>query len=241
MKLGARVLEITGLTRHRVGTAPGTPEAASRDLPPAVRVELIQEGDHVFLYRYTATGESAGDTWHETLKEGKAQALREYRIRDSDWKILTDIWDHETIAKGPNPNGIVQGVPDSGARPGESAPEWAFRMFLKCLQTLAAEPDVLVRAYDPRVDALDEVVSDLRRFLSLSQALVETGVVPSITFDKAFRVDRKLSDMSGPKNAELWSPEALSSRKEWPEVRQMAKEALADLGYDPEPPPPLSM
>ncbi len=42
------------------------------------------------LYRYTAQGEFAGDTWHQTLEDAKAQAAAEYGEALSDWQDIPD-------------------------------------------------------------------------------------------------------------------------------------------------------
>jgi len=114
-------------------------------------------------------------------------------------------------------------------------------MFLKCLQTVAADPDAGFRAYDPRVHAIDELVNDLSHYLELSKTLIQDGVVSSDCFAKARSLDQKIDEMSSQHDVSLWTPDALQSRGEWVEVRRLAKDALTDSGYPLEPPPPLSM
>lgn len=51
-------------------------------------------------------------------------------------------------------------------------------------------------------------------------------------------LDSLLDRMSGPHNAHLWTDEALRSRPEWVEVRQMACSALTLFGWPIEASPP---
>lgn len=53
---------------------------------PAPSFVVIEEQEGAFsLLRYTRSGEFAGDTWHLTLDEAKAQAEFEYEIGACDW------------------------------------------------------------------------------------------------------------------------------------------------------------
>lgn len=52
---------------------------------PAARAEIFQDESGFFLFRYTAKEKFAGDTWHETVKDAKAQALAELSILAEDW------------------------------------------------------------------------------------------------------------------------------------------------------------
>lgn len=230
MKLKARVREITGLNIHSEGA-----------MPPADRVELVEEDGHYFLCRLTQDGCSAGDTWHETLAGAKSQAKAEYGIQDSGWKLDIQIWDHQSIAEGPQLKGTIQDVPDSGARAAESTLEWAVRMFLKHLQTLAADPEILLRAYPPQSCAVDELVNDFAHFLELSHGVVKGGLVSEGYLDKAHMVDQRITDMSERHDLTLWTHDALRTKHEWTDVRRLARQALMGMGYELEPPPPRSM
>ena len=59
-------------------------------LPTAIRVEIEQEGDGFFLFRYDSNGQFAGDTWHQSVDEAKSQAKFEYVLADSGWRRLAD-------------------------------------------------------------------------------------------------------------------------------------------------------
>lgn len=241
MKFKARVRENTGRTVHSQGTIVDGKLVHARQMPLAAWVELVEDEEHYFLYRLTLLGESAGDTWHETLKEAKAQAESEFGIQESDWKVGLQIWDREVIAKGPDLKGAVQDVPDTGAHPGENNLEWILRMLLKHLQALAADVETMLLAYPPGCGAVDELVNGFAHYLECSKAVVEEGLVGEGYLDKARLVDQKLTEMSDRHDPMLWTDDALRSKLEWVEVRRLAKEALTAMGYELEPPPPGSM
>jgi hypothetical protein len=47
-------------------------------MPRAALLILDEADGGVYLFRYAADGEFAGDTWHETLEDAKHQAIFEY-------------------------------------------------------------------------------------------------------------------------------------------------------------------
>jgi hypothetical protein len=59
-----------------------------RKMLPMADVVLLEagEGPGVMLYRYTAQGELAGDTWHESVTDAREQALFEYRDSLGRWE-----------------------------------------------------------------------------------------------------------------------------------------------------------
>ena len=74
---------------------PGTVEE-EMDWPRVVLV--IEHPDGPMLYRYAATGEFAGDTWHETLDKAKHQAEFEYEDALGTWrKIPSDVLESESV------------------------------------------------------------------------------------------------------------------------------------------------
>lgn len=241
MKLQARVRHVTGRTTHSVGTIVSDQVVPVENMPAASRVELVREGESYFLYRYSASGEFAGDTWHQTIKEAKHQAEWEYEIRDSDWKPGMVVWDHEEIARGSELKGAIQDVPDSARRPDETDSEYALRMLLKHLQTLAADPDALLQAYPAGAQALDELVNDFSHYLKWSKTLVEEGVLTEDYFEAAELVEGSIDRLSGRKDPRCWTDEALRKMDEWSLIRHLSKDALIKMGFDPEPPPPGSM
>ena len=81
MRLRADVRHITGSTTHHVAHDP----AATEQLGPPVRVEIVQADSGFLLIRYSLEG-FAGDTWHATAEEAKRQAEIEFAISPLDWK-----------------------------------------------------------------------------------------------------------------------------------------------------------
>ena len=79
-RYAANVRRATGHTVHHFATADGEQLA-----PEAVRVVLEPSEHGVVLLRFAASGDFAGDTWHQTLDEAKRQAHFEYAIEDADW------------------------------------------------------------------------------------------------------------------------------------------------------------
>jgi hypothetical protein len=208
---------------------------------PATRIELDHVDDHFFLHRFDQDGESVGDTWHETLEAAKAQAKEALGVQESDWKVGLKVWDYDAIAKGPDLRGAIQDVPDTGSRLGETSLEWSVRMLLKHLQALAADAETMLLAYPAKCAAIDELVNDFALYLESSKPLIKEGMVSHEYLDKAHRVDQKITEMSERHDPKLWTNDALRDNLEWEEVRRLAKEALAAMGYDLEPPPPGSL
>ena len=53
-------------------------------------VTLDERPDGVFLYRYTADGRFAGDTWHANIDDAKHQASFEFGDLLSEWKAIPE-------------------------------------------------------------------------------------------------------------------------------------------------------
>jgi len=149
------------------------------------------------------------------------------------------IWDYEEIAKNTGPS--YDKVPDSAMRSGETHTEWRLRMLLRDLQALAADPETLIRAYDPRIPVADDLVNDFDAHLELAERCVEEGLIAKDMLDKSRVVLEKISEMSKRHDPSLWTNNALRTHPDWLEVRRRALEALRAMGYDFEPPPPRSM
>jgi hypothetical protein len=151
------------------------------------------------------------------------------------------IWDYEAIAMGPELKGEIQDVPDTGIRPNETNLEYLFRMLLKQLQTLAADTDTMLRAYPSNCAAIDELVSDFSHYLECTKELIEERLVEEEFFRGARVLENRIFELSERRDPKYWTDEALRHGPEWVEIRRLAKEALASMGYDLEPPPPRSM
>lgn len=76
--------QFLGLPAELAGGTPPTPMS-----DPDV-VVLAATSDGPMLFRYTARGEFAGDTWHESLEDAKAQAEAEYGSALGDWQDVPE-------------------------------------------------------------------------------------------------------------------------------------------------------
>lgn len=85
MTLKAHVTRVTGATQHSIGGLIEGRLVEKEKLPDAAWVHIEAANGAFFLIRHSATGEFAGDTWHETLEDAKDQARREYEIKEEDW------------------------------------------------------------------------------------------------------------------------------------------------------------
>lgn len=69
----------------------GFPLEAEKMLPVADVVLLIAGADPgAMLFRYTAYGEFAGDTWHQTVSDAEEQAAFEYEDALQPWLDVPD-------------------------------------------------------------------------------------------------------------------------------------------------------
>ena len=85
MRLVARPREITGATRHSIGTVIDGQLVPLEEVPPPAWVEIVEEGNGYFLFHCGAAGVSLADSWFPYLEEAKRQAWFEYRIEEADW------------------------------------------------------------------------------------------------------------------------------------------------------------
>ena len=88
MKLEATVKIATGNTKHYLAQQFPIEKTGLSEFPPAERVEIVEDDDGYFLFRYSATNEFAGDSWFESIEECMRQAEFEYGIAASDWIIM---------------------------------------------------------------------------------------------------------------------------------------------------------
>jgi hypothetical protein len=61
--------------RHQQGL-PSDPRR--QDLPAAALLIIDVAPDGVFLFRFSRSGEDAGDTWHQSVDDAKHQGMFEY-------------------------------------------------------------------------------------------------------------------------------------------------------------------
>ncbi len=65
----------------------GIEEEQQRTMLPWARVLLVEEKpDGIFLFRFSEDGSFAGDTWHMSIQDAKAQAEYEYSDALGEWK-----------------------------------------------------------------------------------------------------------------------------------------------------------
>jgi hypothetical protein len=86
-KWKASVRRVTGKTIHSRGELVDGRVVPVERMPEAAWVMIEETSSGFYLFRYSATGEFGGDTWHETLEEAKRQAEFEYGIEDPDWEL----------------------------------------------------------------------------------------------------------------------------------------------------------
>lgn len=82
--------------RHYHGLPPDlAKDRDSRSEMPIAEALLIEiEPDGVFLFRLSANGEFAGDTWHQSIEEAKTQAEFEFGHGLSNWEsVPSDVED----------------------------------------------------------------------------------------------------------------------------------------------------
>ena len=88
--------------RHLVGLPPEVTGGSDlRQLLPWPLVLVIQEDSegNVFLYRVARNGAPAGDTWHASVDDAKAQAAYEYGELLGRWSVIpVDVGDTRAFA-----------------------------------------------------------------------------------------------------------------------------------------------
>lgn len=60
-------------------------ETVPMPVPERIEIEVESETGYCAMYRYTATGEFCGDTWHESLDAAFQQANFEYGLSPRDF------------------------------------------------------------------------------------------------------------------------------------------------------------
>lgn len=81
------------VSRHLYIGFGGDPRARDVPVPFGVPAILVIDASHqssVFLFRYDALGDLAGDTWHLSIDEAKEQAESEYGDAVSAWMSLPE-------------------------------------------------------------------------------------------------------------------------------------------------------
>ncbi|MFH1022842.1 MAG: hypothetical protein V1809_05590 [Planctomycetota bacterium] len=99
------------------------------------------------------------------------------------------------------------------------------RLSLPAEGQLASLPDGCCKA--------DELALDFDNFWR-----TESVVIPAEAKSLVVELDQTLSSMSGSKNAELWTDDALRTRPEWEDVREKARRILKIMKEEPQPEAP---
>jgi hypothetical protein len=82
---------ITEPSRHGVGLPAELADGRSPEpMPDPDVVVIVDHRDGPMLYRYTAGGEFAGDTWHGTIEDARAQAAWEYGDALGEWQDVPE-------------------------------------------------------------------------------------------------------------------------------------------------------
>jgi hypothetical protein len=86
--------------RRRITQTAGFPIDLSQLPPEPDVVLLIADADPgAMLFRYTAHGEFAGDTWHESADDAREHAIYDYSDALGEWiDVPTDIEDAHAYA-----------------------------------------------------------------------------------------------------------------------------------------------
>lgn len=77
-----------GRTDHLVGRLENGRPVREDKLPLAERVEIEETDEGVYLLRFDRLGQSAGDTWHQSVAEARRQATFEFGLQDDDWRPI---------------------------------------------------------------------------------------------------------------------------------------------------------
>ena len=97
-----RSLSLVGpLEGHRrVTQTAGFPIDPSKLPPPPDVILLVGDADGgAMLFRYTAHGEFAGDTWHATVEDAREHAIYDYSDALGDWvEVPIDVEDAHAYA-----------------------------------------------------------------------------------------------------------------------------------------------
>ena len=105
------------------------------------------------------------------------------------------------------------------------------------LQALAAPGDVALALVADGAVKADELALDFDNFWRAALESLESELTQAQR-ESLVAVDRLLDAMSGARHRDLWTEEAVRTHPKWQEVREAAKRALADFGWDEGPPNP---
>lgn len=112
--------------------------------------------------------------------------------------------------------------------------QWCLARLQHALQRIALEPVEQIAQFPSIVVVADELALDLDHWTEVCRAW---EYVEGKFDERLGKIDALLGGMSGPEQAERWTPEALVSDLGWQRARDMAREALRVAGWPQEVPP----
>src|SRR3990172_4663728 len=130
--------------------------------------------------------------------------------------------------------------PEYSRRNGESETQWLLRALLQSLECLAAEAETVIRAYPPEIPVADDLANEFDTRVQQARRCVEEGLISEQALKSIETVLSEISQMTERRDPSMWTNQALHFRPEWAAVRRLAREVLATLGFELEPPPPWS-
>ncbi len=86
-KMLSKVVHPTGITRHNIGQQADSGIEARAEFKPAVALEIWPDQQGFLLIRLDHQQDFAGDTWHASIEEAKAQAFQEFHVGAIDWIV----------------------------------------------------------------------------------------------------------------------------------------------------------
>jgi hypothetical protein len=96
MRLVAKIVarQLHPKVRHYSGMPPEASEGEDVrwQMPSPSGLLIEAKDDGVFLYRFAADGQFAGDTWHESVSDAQEQASFEFEMCHSKWIVVPEMW-----------------------------------------------------------------------------------------------------------------------------------------------------
>ena len=85
----------------------------------------------------------------------------------------------------------------------------------------------LSKTLGPNAEVVDELALDFNDAFTYARQLRDSGHISQAVYDALAAIDKKLDQMSGHENTDLWCFEGLRHRSEWRDVRCLAQQALS--------------
>lgn len=109
---------------------------------------------------------------------------------------------------------------------------WKYGELIKTLITLASSADRQFEIMGFGIPT-EEMAEDFHTYFVLSyQHYYNHNLLNEITIDKLHQINTFFNERSGGKDPDFWEDLALSTNKDWENVRRQAKEILILLGMD---------